>query len=111
MTGKSGNSTSIGDSTKKTQERKSWFGGEREKRKVAVRVILSAIRDLNSKENKIRRDAALFISGKDYHYWCERCGIDRKRLNLALKEIVSQPVGVRRRRLIGDLLEELQEDS
>ena len=89
MTGKSGNNTSIGDSTKKIQ----------------------AIKDLNSKEIKIRRDAALFIAGKDYHYWCERCGIDRKRLKLALKEIVSQPVGARRGRLTGDLLEELQEDS
>ena len=111
MTDKLGNNTSTGDSTKKIHGRKSWFSGEKEKRKVAAKVISSAIKDLNSKETKIRRDAALFIAGKDYHYWCERCGIDRKRLKLALKEIVSQPVGARRRRLTGDLLEELQEDS
>ena len=111
MTGKLGNSTCIGVSTKKTQERKSWFSSEKRTRDVALKMILLAIKDLSSSKIKIRGEAALFIASSDYDYWCEKCGIDSERLSHEIKSIVSHPVGARRRRLTADLLKEIQEES
>ena len=111
MTGKLGNSTCIGVSTKKTQERKSWFSVEKNNRGVALRMVLLAIKDLSSSKEKIRSEAALFIAGSDYDYWCEKCGIDSERLSHEIQSIVSHPVGARRRRLTADLLKQIQEES
>lgn len=74
-------------------------------------MVLLAIKDLSSSKEKIRSEAALFIAGSDYDYWCEKCGIDSERLSHEIQSIVSHPVGARRRRLTADLLKQIQEES
>ena len=73
---------------------------------IGRKIIIQAIKDLTSDDKDIKISALKFFAEKYHKRFCEQAGIPAEEIHASVLEAVKH-LGVRRKKLVGDILKEL----